>query len=155
MRFHIKRLAPEQFAPLFALDDAALARVGAVRQRAASSHGAPCRVSLTDAAEGEELLLLNWEHQPAATPFRSRHAIYVREAASMPFDGIDTSPPVFAGRMLSLRCFDDGGMMVTAELVQGEESAPTIRRLLGLDSIAYIHAHFAAYGCFACRIDRG
>jgi hypothetical protein len=30
---------------------------------------------------GESVLLVNYEHQPAHSPFRSRHAIFVREGA--------------------------------------------------------------------------
>ena len=40
------------------------------------------RVTLEDAPVGQALLLLNYEHQAADTPYRSRHAIYVSEAAT-------------------------------------------------------------------------
>jgi hypothetical protein len=81
MSFTVSSLPIEPFAPLFALDDAALAERGMLRVVADAPFAFPCRVTLEDAAPGETLILLNHEHQAADTPFRSRYAIYVREAA--------------------------------------------------------------------------
>ena len=33
---------------------------------------------------------LNYEHQPANTPYRSTHAIYVRKLADQAFDAVNT-----------------------------------------------------------------
>jgi hypothetical protein len=60
---------------------AKLEKIGAIRL-VADQPGLPCRVSLTHAAVGDELLLLNYEHQPATTPYRARHAIYVSRASA-------------------------------------------------------------------------
>lgn len=154
MTFQISALPRETFAPLFALDDAALERLGAVRRRVDSDPGFPCRVSLTDAPLGEEVLLLNHEHQPAAGPFRSRHAIYVRPDVATAAPAPGETPEVMRRRTLSLRGFDAGGMMVAAELVAGHRLGEATERLLGDARIAYLHAHYAAMGCYAARIDR-
>ena len=53
MSFFVIGLAPEPFAPLFALDDAALARRGAHRWTVEARPGVPCRISLEDAEPGE------------------------------------------------------------------------------------------------------
>ena len=55
MSFRISGLPAEDFGHLFALDDAELAALGAVRRTA--EHPAPCRVSLTDATPGDEVIL--------------------------------------------------------------------------------------------------
>jgi hypothetical protein len=154
MSFRITGLEPNQFAPLFELPDAALAAHGARRRIADAPRGFPCRVSLADAAPGEELLLVNFEHQPAATPYRARHAIYVRRIAAARFDRVDRLPDFFAGRILSLRAFDSGHMIGDAALAPGDDAAPAIERLLAIPGVAYIQAHFAAYGCYAARIER-
>jgi hypothetical protein len=154
MDYRIRGLDPAPFAPLFDLDDAALRERGAVRRVAEAPRAAPCRVSLADADPGEELLLVNFEHQPAASPYRSCHAIYVRRGPVERFDATNAAPPVFAGRKLALRGFDVADMIDAAELVAGDEAEAAIRRLLDRPSVVYIHAHFAAHGCFACRIDR-
>jgi len=151
--FVIRRLDPAPFAPLFALDDEALAALDA-RRVVASGAGFPCRISLEDAEPGETLILANFEHLPVASPFRSRHAVYVREGAGAPAEYRDAVPEQFRSRMLSLRAFDEDGMMVDADLADGREVEAVIERMLAAPGTAYLHAHFAKPGCFAARIDR-
>jgi hypothetical protein len=45
-------------------------------------------------------------------------------------------------------------MLVTAVLIQPSEGDMAIRLLFADTRIAYIMAHFAAYGCFAATIER-
>jgi len=154
MSFVVSALPLAPFAPLFALSDAELAERGVLR-RVVDGPGAPCRVTLEDAPVGERVLLLNWEHQPADTPFRSRHAIFVREAARDTSFAPGEIPPVFAAReFLSLRAFDEMGMMVGAELTPTAELSEAVDRLLANPQAAYLHAHYAGAGCYAARIDR-
>lgn len=81
MSFRITGLPAERFAHLFALSDQELAAQGAVRRIAdGRMPGYPCRVSLTDSHEGDELILVNYEHHGVDSPYRMRFAIYVREA---------------------------------------------------------------------------
>lgn len=153
MAYSIRGLSPESFAPLFALDDAALAAINARRVTATADRGFPCRVSLDDAKAGEELILLHHISHNVATPYRSAYAIYVRpdvEAAAYR----DELPPVFEGRPLALRAFDAGGMLRTARLTGPGEADGAIRDLFADDAISYIDAHNAAHGCFAARIER-
>ena len=81
MSFIVTGLPIETFAPLFGLPEEALAERGIVRRTADADRGFPCRLTLQDARKGDTLLLLNYEHQPAPTPFRASHAIYVNERA--------------------------------------------------------------------------
>jgi len=153
MTYRIEGLAPDQFAPLFALGDAELAERGARRVTAATSRGYPCRVSLEDAAEGDELILLHHTSHDVDTPYRSSYAIYVRRDAT-PQRFVDITPPVFEGRPLGLRGFDAEGILRDARLAQPGEADAKIRDLFDNPDITYIHAHNAAHGCFAARIDR-
>ena len=84
MSFRITGLSPKPFRTLFDLSDEALHRIGALRV-IADDPRMPCRVSMAHADPGEELLLLNYEHQPANTPYRASHAIYVRKLADSAF----------------------------------------------------------------------
>lgn len=153
MTYRIAGLEPDQFAPLFALSDAELALRGACRVTATASRGFPCRVSLDDAREGEELILLHHISHAVATPYRSAYAIYVRkEAASAQF--VDATPPVFEGRPLGMRGFDRDGMLRDARLALPGEAEPKIIELFANPEIAYIDAHNAAHGCFAARVER-
>jgi len=153
MSFHVTGLPLDLFRPLFGLSDEALAAHGVLRRRVETKPGAPCRVTLVDAEPGESVLLLNHEHQSASTPYRASHAIYVREAADETRVLSDALPPVFHGRTLSIRAFDEAGMMVDADLCQGDAARVVIERLLGDPGTAYLHAHYAGRGCYAARID--
>ncbi|HWP15438.1 MAG TPA: DUF1203 domain-containing protein, partial [Xanthobacteraceae bacterium] len=149
--FRITGLPAENFAHLFSLDDAELAALGAVRRTA--DRGAPCRISLTDATPGEDVILTNYEHHAVDSPYRMRFAIYVRKGETT-FDAIDEVPKQLRTRTLAVRAFDKDGMMVERDLVEGTELEGVIERLLALPSAAYLHVHFAAPGCYAARIDR-
>jgi hypothetical protein len=154
MTYRIDGLSPEPFRPLFGLSEAELADHQAVRVTADEDFGFPCRITLQDAARGETLILLNHVSQDAATPYRASHAIFVRELAAEPATYVDEAPPVFAGRTLSLRGFDSGGMMRDARLALPGEAEPAILALFEQPDIDTIHAHSATRGCFVARIER-
>ena len=154
MSFRVSGLPLATFAPLFGLPDAELAARGVIRQVADRRPGFPCRVSLVDAEPGETVLLLNYEHLPVASPYRSRHAIFVRENATEARLAPGEVPELLRIRLLSLRAFDDSGMMLDADVVHGRELEPVIERMLARREVAYLHVHNAKPGCFAARIDR-
>jgi len=151
MSFRITGLSAQPFAHLFGLSEAELARQGAQRHQ---GEGLPDRVELRDTSPGETVLLINHEHQPADTPYRSRHAIYVREHAGAPFDAVDTVPDALRRRLLSLRAFDANHLMVDADVVDGAAVEGLIDKLLAQPEVAYVHAHFARRGCYAALIRR-
>src|SRR4051812_47028564 len=155
MSFVVTGLPIAPFQPLFDLSDAALAERRIVRRRVDAPRGFPCRVTLQDAEVGETVLLMNYEHQPADTPFRASHAIYVREGDHPTRRDIDAIPPALAVRPhISLRAFTAEGMLVDAEVAPGADLPPVIERLLQREDVAYLHAHYAGMGCYAARIDR-
>jgi hypothetical protein len=154
MAFRITGLSPEPFQRLFGLPDGELAQQGVKRYVADKAPGFPCRVEMRDAAPGERVLLLNHVCQPADTPYRASHAIFVREGAAAAFDRVDDVPAVMRARLLSLRAFDADGMMVDADVVEGAAVEPLIARLLANADVSYIHAHYAKRGCYSGRIDR-
>lgn len=151
MGFRISGVPAAQFADLFCLSDEALATRGAVRQIAGD--GTPCRISLTDAELGEEVILVHYEHHPVATPYRSGFAIFVREGEQR-YDKVDQVPLQLRSRMLSVRAYDDAGMLVDAELVDGTELEAAIQRLFADRQVGYLHVHFATFGCYAARVER-
>jgi len=153
MRLRYSGLDPIQFRLLFSLDEADLAARGMVRVTANAKPGFPCRVSLEDAEPGETLLLLPFEHQPVTSPYRASGPIFVREAALTPYDG-ENLPPVFAGRILSVRAYDIAGHMVEADLTEGTGAEALFHAMLGRKDVAYLHVHNAKRGCYAARVDR-
>lgn len=154
MTYRIQGLDPAPYRPLFALSDGELAARGIVRMTVSEKPSFPCRVTLEDRNIGEQVLLLNYVSHDVTNPYRASHAIFVAEGDHEAAKFIDEVPPVFAGRTLSLRGFDDEGMMVEALLTQPGEADQAIRRLFANPGIATIHAHNATRGCFAARIER-
>lgn len=151
MSFRITGLPTEPFADLFHLSDEALKERGAVRRIA--DFGYPCRISLTDAVPGEEVLLANYEHHPVGSPYRMRFAIFVRQGEEQ-FDAVDDIPQQLRKRMLAVRAFDADAMMVGHELIDGQHVEQAIDRLFDNPAAAYLHVHFASPGCYAARVDR-
>jgi len=152
MNFTVSGLSPEPFSALYGLGDAELEKHLA-RRVVVDGPGFPERIEMRDAEPGEILLLVNFEHQPAQTPYRSSHAVYVREGATETWSG-DHLPEVMRKRLLSLRGFAADGSMIDADVVDGREAEPLIERFFADPAIAYIHAHYARPGCYAARIDR-
>ncbi len=154
MAYRITGLDPTPFRNLFGLSDEKLGKLNVKRVVADAKPGYPDRVELRDAEPGETLLLLNYLHQPAESPYRSSHAIFVREGATTACEAVDETPECLRIRPISLRAFDASGMMVDADLANGREVEAAIRRLLENPAAAYLHAHYAKRGCYAARIDR-
>jgi hypothetical protein len=153
MSFHFKGLSLEPFAPLFALSDAELEAKGFRRMVAGEGDTFPCRVSLEDVDPGEELLLINYEHQPAHSPYRAKGPIFVSKHGAR-FDSHEV-PPALRTRLLSLRAYDKDGMIVEADAVDGDMIEPVLERLFARRDTAYVHVHYAKRGCFAALVERG
>ena len=136
------------------MKDDDLTHHGAERHVVTAKPGFPDRIEVRDLEPGETALLLNFTHQPADTPYRSSHAIFVREGATQAAEFIDEVPDVIRVRQISLRAFDASGVMVDADLVDGREIKALIERFFADSNVAYLHAHYAKRGCYAARIDR-
>jgi hypothetical protein len=153
MHFRLTGLPAEPFAELFSMSDEALAARRAVRVVAEAGGGYPCRISLTDAEPGQTLILVNYEHQPADTPYHSSYAIYIREDEQQ-YDCIDEVPDQLRRRLLSVRGFDQHDMLRDADVVQGTALEPLIERLFANEQVAYLQIHMARPGCYAARVER-
>ena len=154
MPFQIEALDAEPFQPLFDLTDAELSARQMRRVTVDAQPGFPCRVSLCDAEIGKTMILLNYAHQDAPTPYHSKHAIYVSEGAQRAHPRANTVPPVLRIRPISLRGFDQGGNMIAADLAEGDEVADAIDALFETPEVAYIRLHNAKPGCYAARAVR-
>ncbi len=154
MGYRVTGLSAEPFRHLFGLPEEELSKFGVRRFIADRNPGFPCRIEMRDAEPGETLLLLNHIYQPADTPYRGTHAIFVREGATDTYDQTNQVPEVIRLRLLSLRGFDEAGMMLDADVVEGAEIEQVIERMFSNPAIGYIHVHNAKRGCYSGRIDR-
>ncbi|MBX7482851.1 DUF1203 domain-containing protein [Qipengyuania sp. 6D47A] len=154
MTFRISGLDPAPFRHFYGLPDESLSQYGAKRYEVDSHPGFPDRIEMRDLDIGEKAILVNYMHQPAATAYRSSHAIFVREGAEQPAEFIGEVPEVMRIRQISLRAFDAGGYMIDAVLVDGTGLKVSIERFLENPDTSYLHAHNAQRGCFAGKIVR-
>lgn len=154
MSFRVLGIDPDQFSHLYELPDADLAVLGAKRYVVDAKPGFPDRIEVRDMEIGECAILLNYEHQPANTAYRSRHAIFVREGAKVALDITNAIPEVIRIRPISLRAFNEDGEMINADLSEGEELIPLIEHFFSDPDVAYLQAHYAKRGCYAARIIR-
>lgn len=154
MAYRITGLSAEPFQPLYGLSDAELALRGIIRYQVTATPGFPDRIEMRDAAVGETVLLLNHVCQPAPTPYRASHAIFVREGALTPYDRVDAVPQVMRSRLLSVRAYDTSGMMQDADVVEGGDLESLIGRFFSRADVDYLHVHNAKRGCYSGRIDR-
>ena len=154
MAFQFHALDPRPFEYLFDLDDADLARHLARRTVVTGKPGAPCRVSLADAEVGETVLLVNFEHLASQSPYRSRHAIFIRRGVPQARPAVDEVPAIFRSRLLSLRGFSVDDMLLAADVVDGQEVHAAIPAMLETPDVAELYVHFAKPGCFGARVTR-
>ena len=152
--FQLIGLDPAEFQHLFDLTDAQLEEYSAKRCYATESPGYPCRVSLQDARVGEELLLLPFLHQPAASPYRALGPIFVRRDAQRSKTPIGELPSYVTSRLMSVRAYDSSHMMVAASVCEGQAASAEIQAYFARDDVAYIHLHNAKQGCFSALVAR-
>jgi hypothetical protein len=152
--YQVTGLDPSPFLPLYSLDEASLQALGVRRMQVDRANAFPDRIELRDGEVGETMLLVNHQHLDVPTAYRSSHAIFVREGAVHAARVENQLPTALSRRQLSLRAFDAEGWMVDAALTAPGEAEAELRRLLVHSATAYVHAHYAARGCFAARIER-
>ncbi|MBO1361966.1 DUF1203 domain-containing protein [Acetobacter sacchari] len=152
--FCIQGLDASEFTWLSRLSDEELSVIGARRCVVDAQPGVPDRIEIRDLEIGENAILLNYEHQPAVMPYRSRQAIFIKEGAACAANIIDTIPEAIRIRMISLRAFNVAGEIIDADLSEGTDLQPLIERFFANPDVSYLHAHYAKRGCYAARIVR-
>ena len=88
--------------------------------------------------------------RPAHASFSSQ-AIDVQAGASQAVVEQNEIPGMFRDRLLSVRSFDDAGMMIDADVVDGHQLEPVIDRMLSNESVDFLQLHNARRECFLAR----
>ena len=152
--FRIVGLPLAKFTPLFSLSESELAQKHARRLIVDAKPGFPCRVSLEDAELSERVILLPFVHQPAASPYQASGPIFVRESANEAILAPGEIPEVVRSRLMSVRAYNDEGMMLDAAVTVGSELEPHIEKFFANPRVSYLHLHNASAGCYSCRVER-
>ncbi|MBC8045010.1 MAG: DUF1203 domain-containing protein [Rhizobacter sp.] len=151
--FQITALPVEKFESLFAQSDEALSALGVRRVVAESKPNYPCRVSLVDAEIGEEVLIIPFVHHDVLSPYRASGPIFVRMNARTASPEADEIPSLLRSRQLSVRGYDALAMMVSADVVNGNDLGLLIAKRFENGNIKYLHIHNASPGCYNCRVE--
>jgi Protein of unknown function (DUF1203) len=154
MNFKLKSLNETAFSHFFNWNDAELEKIGAVRMIVDAFPGFPCRVSLEDAAIGEEVILLPYKHHNTNSPYQAYGPIFVRKIATSSNLEINEIPKMFTHRLLSLRGYTENGIMKEAAVTEGKILQEEIIKIFENEEIKYIHIHNARPGCYNCTVER-
>lgn len=152
MHFQLQALAARDFEHLFGRSDAELAKLGAQSMSVDATPGYPCRIGLRDPALGSRMILLSHEYQPANTPYRGRHAIFIEDGAATRITDVDEVPAYLGSRLLSVRAFGADHFMRDADVCAGTDAAAMFRHLLALPAVAYLQVHTARQGCYLAAV---
>ena len=152
--FQIFALPKEEFNSLLALNDDELKAKGGKRMVADDKPGFPCRVSLVDAEPGEKVLLLSYNHHNVDSPYRASGPVFVRENAFTAHPKVNEIPEMIKCRLLSVRAYDSGAMLLNSEIVDGKNLEEYIDKIFADRRVKYLHLHNARPGCFNCRVER-
>jgi hypothetical protein len=155
INFQIKALQKTNFSCFFSMTEAELAASGAYLFNSDQCPCYPCRVSLTDAAVGEKVLALSFEHLPVNSPYRASGPIFVRELSTTASPEINEIPEMLRHRTLSLRGYSDKNLMIEADTVDGKKLEAAIVQQFSNTAVSYLHVHNAGPGCFNCKVERG
>jgi len=153
-RFQVQPLDYGQFSSYFSMSDDELAGMNAARMTVTETPGTPCRVSLSDAEVGEEVILVSFNHLATASPYQAKGPIFIRKNAKPANLSPNELPTMLRSRILSVRAYSAAGFMNDATVVPGSEIDAVIDSFLDDRETAFVHIHFAKPGCFACSIVR-
>lgn len=152
--FKIKPLSHKEFSGLFELTDLELEKIGAIKMTVDQFPGFPCRISLEDAELGEEIILLYYKHHKINSPYQASGPIFIRKRTNTPIFKNNEIPKMLNHRLLSLRGYDENGILKEASVIDGNTIKEQIIKTLENEKIHYIHIHNAKPGCFNCLVER-
>jgi hypothetical protein len=114
----------------------------------------PVRCCLSEEPAAEQVLLLSVKPPSAESPYAARSPVYIHRDACAGREPAGQVPEILATRRLSLRGYDDRHMITGTAVIEGSEVEREAAAMLADERTAYVFAHFAGPGCYACRIDR-
>ena len=120
--------------------------------------GEPCRDALRRAAPVEPLLLASFSPFALASPYRENGPVFVRaegEATAASENLFTDEPDAYFGARLVLRAYAPDESILDAALVEREEAVSAATAFLARPGVAFVHARFPTYGCFALRLEAG
>jgi hypothetical protein len=119
---------------------------------------------LRRARPGEELILASFSPFSTSGPYREYGPVFVlaqpaaEEAPArdlLPLEpGSEGWPEGYLRDRFVLRAYSAAEEILDAAMVTPAEAEETVAGFLARTEVAFVHARFPLFGCFACRIDR-
>ena len=117
--------------------------------------GEPLRCCLRDAAEGEELLLFNYEPPLPDSPYREKGAVFTHASPCEGPSSVTSCPADWMGRPQALRAYDSRGWIHPAtRMHDGTDPSAAIAEVLAEPEVVEVHSRNLAYGCYMFRVTR-
>lgn len=149
------RIAPLAAAFLTRARTEHLDALGQPVRRVIAKGGEPCRDVLRRVEPGEELILASYSPFSLEGPYREFGPVYILANESNADANRDALPlQGYLRERFVLRAYSSNEEIVDADLVTPENAEATLTRFFAREDVAFVHARFPTYGCFACRIDR-
>jgi hypothetical protein len=128
-------------------------------ERLVAAGGEPCRDALRRAEAGEALILASYCPFALAGPYREYGPVFILAqpdqhgpmTTALPLAG----PRPYLGDLFVLRAYSGAERIVAAVLANADDTSAQLQRLFAHDAVAFVLVRFAAYGCYALRIDAG
>lgn len=152
--FQFKALDMHLFSSYFEMTPSELTGIGAYFFESDEYPCYPCRVSLEDAQIGETVLAITYEHNSVLSPYRSSGPIFIRANVHTAVLEQNEVPDLLRHRLLSIRGYDNKGIMKAADTAPGIEVESVLKRQFNDESVEYIQIHNAGPGCFNCTVHK-
>ncbi|HEX2062430.1 MAG TPA: DUF1203 domain-containing protein [Thermoanaerobaculia bacterium] len=149
------RIAPIPPAFLHRARHENLDALGQPVRRVIAAGGEPCRDVLRRAEPGEELILASFSPFSVEGPYREFGPVFIL-AHPQHDDANRNALPTngYLRERFVLRAYSAAEEILDAELVTPADAETALARFFARDDVAFVHARFPTYGCFACRVDR-
>ena len=123
-----------------------------------ASGGEPCRDVLRRARRGEQLILASHSPFTKPGPYKEFGPIFVLAEESREVVHRDAVPAGgdddYLRAKFAIRAYSEEEAIVDAALVDAASAQDVVERFFARGDVAFLHARFPTYGCFALRLDR-
>lgn len=127
-------------------------------QRLTAVGGEPCRDVLRRARAGEELILASHSPFSKPGPYREFGPVFVLASEStedVRRDALQAGGTTdYLRAQFVIRAYSENEQIVDAALVDAAGAQDVVERFFARGDVAFLHARFPTYGCFAARLDR-
>jgi hypothetical protein len=129
--------------------------------RLVANGGEPCRDVLRRALPGEALILASYCPFTVAGPYKEYGPVFVLASPSAEFVDYQTLPlpkglltDYLRDQPFVLRAYSKAENILAAGLSRPAEAHELLTQLFANPQTDFVLARYAAYGCYACRIER-